>query len=253
MAETDYKLKLSGEQIDKALDFSKYGATYNGNGTWTVNGLTDMTFEQMLKAEKESYGFNPSGWSFRNRFANGNARTNFIMLDYGYLPDWEFVTAYGIPDGLHIPDCFRMFFANYTIETAVMCREKYTDSGFAVGNAIAMFYGPTKLKRIINLKADSPAISLHLITDPAYVKDMFLQCIALEEVKIKSLRVSLSFSDSPNLSKDSILYLIQNSAATSAITVTLHATAYEMAIADTDIQAALQQKTFVSLAQAETA
>ena len=37
------------------------------------------------------------------------------------------------------------------------------------------------------------------------------------------------------------------------IAVTLHATAYEMATADTDIQNALQQKTFVSLAQAETA
>lgn len=253
MAETDYRLKFLGEQIDKALDFSKYGATYNGNGTWTVNGLTDMTFEQMLKAEKESYGFNPSGWSFRNRFSRGLSRTNFIMLDYGYLPEWEFNAAYGILDSLHIPDCFRMFYANYNIETAVMCREIDTDSGFAVGNAIGMFYGSTKLKRIINLKEDCPALSLYLITDPAYVLDMFKDCNALEDVKIKSLRVSLSFAYSPNLSKESILYLIQNSAATSAITVTLHPTAYAMATADTDIRNALQQKTYVSLASAETA
>ena len=81
----------------------------------------------------------------------------------------------------------------------------------------------------------------------------FTGCTSLTTIRIRNLGRHLYIGDSPNLSKESILYLIQNSAATSAMTVTLHPTAYAMAIADSDIQAALQQKTLVSLAQAETA
>lgn len=44
--------------------------------------------------------------------------------------------------------------------------------------------------------------------------------------------------------------MVQNSAATNPITITLHADAYSMAMADEDIQAALAEKTNVSLATA---
>ena len=53
-----------------------------------------------------------------------------------------------------------------------------------------------------------------------------------------------------SVSSKSILYMIQNEAATSAITITLHADAYARAMANTDIVAALEAHPNVSLASA---
>lgn len=78
----------------------------------------------------------------------------------------------------------------------------------------------------------------------------FENCTNLELVKIKGLKVPLSFAQSSKLNQESILYIINNSAATSAITITLHPTAYAMAQADTEIQTALSNHPFVTLASA---
>ena len=59
------------------------------------------------------------------------------------------------------------------------------------------------------------------------------------------------FKDSPLLSNESILFLINNEAATSAITITLHPDAYARAMANADILAALETHTNVSLASAQ--
>ena len=64
------------------------------------------------------------------------------------------------------------------------------------------------------------------------------------------MRGNFSFKDSPLLSNESILFLINHEAATSAITITLHADAYARAMADADILAALEQHTNISLASA---
>lgn len=220
--------------------------SYNGDGTWTANGITDMTYNDMLTALTESMGYLPSGWSYRLRFANSLARTILIPKKNSCLQAWCFnPSRYGNPAAT--PDCFRMFYASYKMETIVMCN--MADYGFGVGNANGMFYG-SAVRRIINASPQA-ALDLSYITDAKYANDMFRACTKLEEVKISFLKVSLSFADSPNLNKDSILFMVKYSAGTSAKTITLHPTAYAMAIADSDIQAALQEKTNVSLAQAE--
>lgn len=56
--------------------------------------------------------------------------------------------------------------------------------------------------------------------------DAFKGCSSLETVKIGSLATNISFADSPLLSYDSIKFLIDNAANTSAITVTVHADVY---------------------------
>ena len=48
----------------------------------------------------------------------------------------------------------------------------------------------------------------------------------------------------------SLAYMINNSAATSAMTIALNATAYAAAQSDTGVQAALTAKPLVTLAQA---
>ena len=64
------------------------------------------------------------------------------------------------------------------------------------------------------------------------------------------MKGSLGFKDSPLLSNESVLFLINHEAATSAITITLHPDAYARAMANADILAALEQHTNISLASA---
>lgn len=71
----------------------------------------------------------------------------------------------------------------------------------------------------------------------------------LKYVRLLKLSVSVIFT-SPYLYTKSILYMIQNEVATSAITITLHADAYARAMANADIVAALEAHPNVSLASA---
>ena len=71
---------------------------------------------------------------------------------------------------------------------------------------------------------------------------------SLEEVWIKSLGFNLSIAYSPLLKNECILYMIQNAGAT-GITITLHPTAYDRAMADAEIVAAMESKQ-VNLAKA---
>ena len=72
----------------------------------------------------------------------------------------------------------------------------------------------------------------------------------LEYVKIDLLSSSIIFADSPNLSKNSVLYMIQKAAPTTAITVTLHPDAYARLANDSEIVAALEAQPLVSLVSA---
>ena len=66
----------------------------------------------------------------------------------------------------------------------------------------------------------------------------FGNCIALEDVRIKNLRSSLSFKDSSKLSLSSLQYLVTNAANTSSITVTVHPDVYAKLTGDTTNAAA---------------
>lgn len=78
----------------------------------------------------------------------------------------------------------------------------------------------------------------------------FDSCLMLKTIELKGVKASLGFVKSAWLSNSSILYMIQNSAATTPITITLHANAYARAIADAEIVAALEAHPLVSLASA---
>ena len=67
--------------------------------------------------------------------------------------------------------------------------------------------------------------------------------------KLKNMALS-QYITSPDFREDCILYMIKNEAATSAITITLHADVYARAMANADIVAALEAHPNVSLASA---
>lgn len=79
----------------------------------------------------------------------------------------------------------------------------------------------------------------------------FIGCSKLKDIDIINLAVNIDFSDSPLLSKESIVHLISNATPSSPITITLHPTAYAMATADPEIQAELEKQPNISLAEGE--
>lgn len=82
------------------------------------------------------------------------------------------------------------------------------------------------------------------------ITDFATNAFSLEEIYIKSLKISISFKSSPILSKRSLLYMIENESATSAITITLQASAYARLANDADIVSALENHPNISLASA---
>lgn len=82
------------------------------------------------------------------------------------------------------------------------------------------------------------------------VTEVFKGCSALERVRLYKLDRSISFEDSPNIDKESLLYAINQSTATSSIVITLHANAYARHASDAEVKAALANKTLVTLASA---
>lgn len=78
---------------------------------------------------------------------------------------------------------------------------------------------------------------------------LFYQCNSLTYASIKNIAKSISFKDASLLSKESILYLINNEASTSAITITLARYAYERLATDADVVEALTNHPNISLAQ----
>ena len=75
----------------------------------------------------------------------------------------------------------------------------------------------------------------------------FGKCPLLEEIRMARINKSHTFAVSPNLSKESVQYMIENAnppsgAAAGSITITLHPTAYARLKDDADIVAALEAK-----------
>lgn len=78
----------------------------------------------------------------------------------------------------------------------------------------------------------------------------FNSCKNLRYAMIEGLAISVSLSDARSLSKESLIYIINNESATSAITITLHSAAYARLSTDPDIVAALNNHPLVTLASA---
>lgn len=227
--------KQNAEDIAKTLSIQQIAkfcrATYNEEtGLFSLNGLTDITQDQLLRIFIY-------GWPLK------------------YVEDWT--GSFGTKEEFRTNPRFSVY--------------QVTQTG--TYKMYGAFQGNSQLE-VLDFTPYSYAFDQYRIK-ASHVSRIGLQCMklrkispidvnavsesitdigeeALEEAYLFGLKVSANFERNPKLKKECILYMIQNSAATSAITITLHPTAYAMAIADNDIQAALQEKTFVSLAQAET-
>lgn len=195
------------------------GAKYNeATGFYELNGLTDITEEEMRVIYK--YAGTPQA---KAAFAYSKARTNLPM------PGMYNVSVYGA-----------MFYGCPNLEVACLGNKQSSPTSYDVplvyteGNNC--FYLCKKLKKIYGK-----------IYQRNHWDLTFGDCLALEEVRIAELYSSIQLSWSPNLSKESVQYMITNAnppsgAAAGSIAITLHPTAYARLKDDADIVAALEAK-----------
>ena len=198
------------------------GAVYNEQtGYYELNGLTDITEEQMRVIYK--YAGTPQ---VRGAFAYSKARTNLPMP--------------GMYNGSLEAS---MFYGSKNLEVVYLGYRQLSPSVYDEPSAYVAgtnsFYLCQKLKKIYG------KIACYL---PNFNWDLtFGECLALEEVRIALLNSPIKLQWSPNLSKESVLYMITNAnpqsgAAAGSIAITLHPTAYARLKDDADIVAALEAK-----------
>lgn len=191
-------------------------------GYWYLNGLGDITTEQMRDIYNNSINFGNLP-SLDEALSYANVRTNFfINHKIGYATVSAVAT-----------------FTGSKLEVVRICNDEkkflfLSDIGFLALNnkAIKHFIG-----------------TLH-VSSGKRLGSAFSGCSALKTIRIQYLKLNIDFNSSPLLTSKSILYIINNEQATSAITITLHADAYARAMANADIVAALEAHPNVSLASA---
>lgn len=191
---------LNTQQGNRAL-YVAAGATYNKRtGFYELNGLTDITEEQMRNIYVYTSGAINQN-DLTGKFSNLPIRTNlrFKANSGSYFGD---------------ANIGAMFVKNRTIEVINIGSIVYPNR---IGYAFAQCDKLRKILTIINLNSYS-------LGKP--ITTIFQDCILLEYVRIQKIRQSISFSYSPLLSLESLQYLITNADNTLAITVTVHADVY---------------------------
>ena len=191
---------LNTQQGNRAL-YVAAGAVYNEKtGFYELNGLTDITEEQMKLVYVTS---NPTKrvTDLCSVFASSSIRTNLPFLNRG---------------GYKPIDCYAAFVNCSNLEVVALGVE---DGVIFYPTRIPyMFHNCIKLRTVIGVldcgNTNQP-------NDKA-----FANCRALENIRLNKLKYSISFGNSPLLSLKSMQYLITNAANTSSVTVTVHADVY---------------------------
>lgn len=197
------------------------GAKYNETtGFYELNGLTDITEAEMRKIYR--YAGTPQ---VKASHAYSQIRTNF--------PSPGFYNG-SIYDGMFYASKIEVINLGYKQTQPPTILKPYVSlegqNAFYLCKNLRIIYGRIEKYYTIN--------DWNLT---------FGECAELEEVRIYRLGTSIKFSWSPNLSKESVLYMITNAnppsgAAAGSIAITLHPTAYARLKDDADIVAALEAK-----------
>ena len=211
--------------------YESAGAKWNADtGLWTLGSYSDLTTEEI-------------------RYAFANKVTYINNSAFGLYHDYKSrcifpLRIYGPGSGIVFNRCFR----NSKI------REFHVNSvGFAsefqITGASDYAFSSENLVKI------SCALHVSKDTSENARKTLFYGCKKLEYIRVNATYSGLYLNDSPLLSKDSVLSMINGSVDRYTVTHTLHPDVYAKCVEGgewfTEIQTALANKTNVSLAKAE--
>ena len=205
------------------------GAVWNAKtGFWELNGLTDITNEQMLTIYIETNNFLMNLSDMQACYCFSKCRTN--------IPNEPYLSSIRRLRNNWI-DFFRQ---SYNIEVIVF--KPIFNYKFTPDTLNGVFLGCINLRLIDGILDVSKCIKGN--------SNDFINCVKLESVKLYKLNYSIGLTYCKMLSSESVQYMIEN-ATDKTITITLHPEAYDRAIADAGVQTALTNKTNVSLAKGE--
>lgn len=210
----DYASKMSSGTLRDL--YISAGAKYNeATGFYELNGLTDITEEQMWVIWQEDL----SGW-YRKGRTNLTRNIAYKGTDGGYSDGQKMSNICNGNANLEVFNLGSDFYASYSF---------------------VAFAGCTKLREV------SPQYKIIPYTEPLGY-NIFSNCPALQEVRFNMQYVTrgrVLFSESPLLSKESVLSIITTMGAVpkeNPFVITLHPTAYARLKDDADIVAALEAK-----------
>lgn len=209
--------------------YVEVGAVWNAKtGFWELNGLTDITNEQMLTIYVETNNFLMYQADLEACYCFSKCRTN--------IPNTPYLSSLA-----RLRQNWRDFFRQ-SVNIEVLVLKNIPSYYFKPNTLVDTFYGCINLRLIDGILDVSKCHKQNAID--------FFYCVKLESVKLYKLNYSIVLTSCKMLSSESVQYMIEN-ATDKTITITLHPEAYDMAIADAGVQTALTNKTNVSLAKAE--
>ena len=189
-------------------------------GHYYLNGLGDITEKQMFNIYNS-----PKNVLYKNAYTQSSVNSRTIIANVG--------------QGTY----------SMNIDLTALCCDRRDIEVFG-NNSVVYFRGGSLAYAFYNCSALK-----HIPCAGFFIKDVdfsntFKGCTSLITVRFQRLSTNISFSDSPNISKDSILFMIQKAQPNTAITITLHADAYVRLESDADIVAALEAQPLLSLVSA---
>jgi hypothetical protein len=209
------------------------GAKYNETtGYYELNGLTDITEEQMRVIYEKTWGWwiglpNLSG------FGDSSARTNIPCPDYKrtyYQSNVNLSSSFATTGNLDNLEVLNFIPTQYPKDFSIKLSMRAMN-WMCQGNA-----KPLTIMGTFEVGGVPDNNSLNIGGN-------------IKTINIKNLSKNIKFYGSKVLSKESVLYMINNSAATSAITISLNKAVYDVMKDDADIIAALAEKTNITLVQ----
>lgn len=231
---------------------SYYGVSYNPDtNLYSLGYLTNLTADDMRKAfvtygggvMSVAYNSNLSSYALNSIVKNDLPRTTLpqrTVLQRIYYDKVRFHFTWVDLEQIFIgvtpptPDVYN---------TVNIWQYNSTEMSFQ------LIGGLQKLKYIVDV----------LYCNMSHALTMFNQLPALQEVRLIGLKGNVAFSQSSNLSKESLLYMINNCATAATFTITLHPTVYTKCVAGgewhSDMQKALDnaqnnKSTTITLASA---
>lgn len=209
------------------------GAKYNEQTRYyELNGLTDITEEQMRVIYEETWGWwialpNLTG------FGDSSARTNIPCPNYKriyYQTNCSLGSSFAVTGNLDNLEVLNFIPLRYPNESFIRLLIR-SMNWMCQGNA-----KPLTIMGTFDVGNVPDNNSLNIEGN-------------IKTINIKNLSKNIRFYGSKVLSKESVLYMINNSAATSAITIGLNKAVYDVMKDDADIIAALAEKTNITLVQ----
>lgn len=208
--------------------YERCGAVWNGDTEyWELNGLTDMTNEDMQDSYLKCNMYSDILLA-PAKYMNKSFRTNMLgnIAMSATLPANSAQQTFRGNSSLEI--------LNFNFKPSGSETPLYIFSSMDY-----CFYRCNALRAILgSIKCTNASFT-----------EAFRGCESLTTIKLLNVSKAISFEDSPKLSKESLLNLINN-AGTATFTITLHADTYAWASVDEDIQAALEIHSNITLQSA---